>query len=352
MKPAAVPISADFVSDTVTRPDAAMLAAMTAATLGDEQREGDPTTDRLCAEVAALLGKEAGLYLPSGTLCNLVAIAVHCRPGDAIIAERTAHAVNSELGGLSAVAGALALTLDGHRGQFTVEAVEAALAGLSGSRAPRARLLLVEQTHNRGGGAVWPVEALDVLGRAARARGLATHMDGARLLNAEVASGHPAARHAAQFDTVWLDLSKGLGCPAGAVLCGGADFIAEADIWKRRLGGALRQSGLLAAAGLHALHGYPERLAADHALARKLAERLRGLPGLRLLHEPIETNLVFVEFPETGRPASAIAAALRAQGIRIGLEGPRTARLVTHRDLRPGDIDLLIDALAPLCEEA
>lgn len=342
-------IRADFVSDTVTRPDAAMFAAMAAAPLGDEQREGDPTADRLARVIADMTGKEAGLFMPSGTLCNLVAVAVHCRPGEALIAERSSHVVTSELGGSAAVAGALTLTLEGRRGIFDFAAVEAALDTLSGTRAPRARLLCAEQTHNRGGGAVWPVAALTALGATARAHGLATHLDGARLLNAVAATGEPAHRHAAEWDSVWVDLSKGLGCPVGAVLCGSAAFIAEADIWKRRLGGALRQSGVLAAAALHALEAHPDRFARDNALARRIADGLEAIPGIAVLHPPVQSNLLFVDVAGTGRTAREIAAALAVEGLRIGVEGPTRARIVTHCDVTGADADALLAALRRIC---
>lgn len=345
----ATTIRADFVSDTVTRPDAAMFAAIAAAPLGDEQREGDPTADRLAAVVAAMTGKEAGLFMPSGTLCNLVAVAVHCRPGEALIAERSSHVVTSELGGAAVVAGALSLTLEGERGLFDIAAVDRALDALSGTRAPRARLLCAEQTHNRGGGAVWPVARLSALGAEARARGLATHLDGARLLNAVAATGEPADRHAAEWESVWIDLSKGLGCPAGAVLCGSAAFVAEADVWKRRLGGALRQSGVLAAAALQALETHPDRFAKDNALARRIAEGLAMIPGVALLHAPVESNLIFVDVAATGHTAREIATALAAEGLRIGVEGPTRARIVTHCDLTEGDADALLDALRQAC---
>jgi threonine aldolase len=335
----------DLVSDTVTRPDSAMLAAMSSAELGDEQREGDPTSQRLCRRVAEMLGKEAAIFLPSGTMCNLVAAAVHCRPGDVIIAERSAHVVSSELGGVAAVAGALAITVEGERGQFAFDAVEAVLKGLSGGRAPRARLLWTEQTHNRGGGSVWPVAALRNLADAGRARGLATHMDGARLLNAVVASGMSAAEHAAGFDSVWIDFSKGLGCPAGAVLAGCRDFIAEAEIWKRRLGGALRQSGVLAGAALHALDEFEPRLARDHALAAALADGVREVQGVAILYEPVQTNLVFVDLSATGIAAPSLDARLRKAGIRIGMEGRSVLRLVTHADLVEGSIDEVVQLI-------
>ena len=341
-------ISIDLVSDTVSRPDDRMRMAMASAELGDEQREGDPTTNLLCTRVAEMLGKEAALFLPSGTLCNLVAASVWCRPGEAIVADASSHVIGSELGGVSAVSGALMLSIAGTRGQFGWEEVDRTIASLVGTRAPQARLLWVEQTHNRGGGSVWAPDTLRALTDAARGKGLLCHMDGARLLNAAVASGTTPDVHASGFDSVWIDLSKGLGCPAGAVLAGSAEFIRRADVWKRRLGGALRQSGVLAAAGLYALQGYEDRLARDHANARALAQGLASILGLEILHEPVETNLLFVSTKSSGMTAVEVQAALRDAGIRVGVEGQTVLRMVTHWDIDAADVDRVLDVMSDI----
>jgi threonine aldolase len=325
-----------------------MRGAMAGAEVGDEQREGDPTSDRLCADVAEMLGKEAAVFLPSGTMCNLIAASIHCRSGEVIIADRSAHVIASELGGAAVVPGALTVPVNGRRGQFSFAEVEAVLEGLVGSRAPRPRLLWVEQTHNRGGGSVWPVSALSKLAQAAREHGLATHMDGARLLNAVVASGAPAAQHVADFDTVWIDFSKGLGCPAGAVLAGTTNLIRDAEVWKRRLGGALRQSGILAAAALHALHGFEKRLAQDHVLARSLAAGLSKIPGIALLYEPVETNLVFVDLSAAGVGAVDLRDRLSKDGIRVGAESGYVLRFVTHSGIGLGDVREVVERLGEL----
>ena len=212
----------DLRSDTVTRPTAAMRQAMAEAEVGDEQRGEDPTTNALCARVAALLGKEAAVFLPSGSMCNEIALLVHCRPGDEIICDRTAHIVTAEGGGPAALAGAMVRALDGEAGVYTPEQLAGAVRAVN-RYAPRSRLAVVEQTSNQGGGTIWPIETIEAVGETAKAHGLSLHMDGARLLNAVVETGVDAARYAAPCDSVWVDFSKGLGCPVGAVLAGSAD---------------------------------------------------------------------------------------------------------------------------------
>ena len=335
----------DLYSDTKTRPTDAMRRAIAAAPVGDEQKGEDPTVNALCERVAALLGKQAAVFLPSGTMCNEIAIAVHCHPGDEVICDRTAHIVNSESGGPAALAGVMLRTIDGDRGVFGGDAVRAALR--RGSRhEPRSRLLSLEQTVNFGNGRVWPLETLEDACAAARAAGLATHLDGARLMNAVIASGVPAATWAAPFDSLWIDFTKGLGAPVGAVLAGDAAFIDEAWRLKHRWGGAMRQAGIVAAAGLYALDHNVERLAEDHANALRLAEGLAALPGVSLPMGMPETNIVFFDVAGTGPGADAVAAAARAQGVEIGAFGPRTIRAVTHLDVSAADIDKALGVLA------
>src|SRR5262245_38409216 len=248
----------DLSSDTSTRPSPGMRKAMAEAEVGDEQKSEDPTTNALQERVATLLTKDAAVFLPSGTMCNQIALLVHCRPGDEVIAADMAHIFTSEAGGGSALAGAQTWPLATRRGIFCGADVEAALRDSGNRHSPCSRLLALEQTVNRGGGAVWPLAALVAVAGAAREHGLAVHMDGARILNAQVASGVSAKQMAAPCDSVWLDLSKGLGCPVGGVLAGSRAFIEEASAWKHRMGGAMRQSGVLAAAG---------RYARDHTVA-------------------------------------------------------------------------------------
>ncbi|MFQ5971574.1 MAG: threonine aldolase family protein [Alphaproteobacteria bacterium] len=331
-------IRINLYSDTQTRPTAAMREAMATAEVGDEQRGEDPSVNRLCEAVAELLGKEDAVFLPSGTMCNEIAILVHCRPGDEIIADRTAHILNSEGGGPGALAGALVRPLDGARGIFTAAEAQAAVRG--GSRhEPRTRMIAIEQTSNLGGGTIWPLEAIGEIAEVARTHGLVMHMDGARLMNAVVASDHAARDFAAPFDSVWLDLSKGLGCPVGAVLAGSREFIGEVWRWKQRIGGAMRQAGIVAAAGIYALEHHVDRLAEDHAHAKLFAEAIAGAPGVRVEPEHVETNMVFFDVAGTGSSAPGLSASLETQGIRIGATDETRLRAVTHLDVSRAQVE-------------
>lgn len=325
-------IRIDLYSDTKTRPSAAMRQAMVLADVGDEQADEDPTTILLQERVAKLLGKEAALFAPSGTMCNQIALAVHCRPGEEVIADRTAHIVNSEAGGLAAIAGAQPRTIDGARGVFSAEQLQAVLR-MPTRIAPVQRLVSVEQTANLAGGTIWPMATLDAVGDVARAAGLLLHMDGARLLNAVVESGIAAASYAAPFDSVWIDLSKGLGCPVGAVLAGSAKFIADAARIKQRLGGAMRQSGMLAAAGIYALDNNVARLAEDHANARDFARVVAQVQSVVIDADAVDTNIVVFDIAETGWTAPDLARELLNEGIRVSVIGPTLMRAVTHLDV-------------------
>ena len=330
------PIRINLYSDTQTKPTAAMRAAMMEAEVGDEQSGLDPTINALCDRMAALLGKEAAVFLPSGTMCNEIAILTHCRPGDAVLAHETAHILTSEGGAPGALAGVQITPLRGAHGQFDAETLAEAILPRSRYAMPQT-LLSVEQTANLGGGTVWPLASLAAVAEIARAQGMATHMDGARLMNAAVAAGLPAATIAADYDSVWLDFTKGLGAPLGAVLCGSAAFIETAWRWKQRLGGALRQGGICAAGCLYALDHHVERLSEDHAMARRLAEGLGRIPGL-VVQAP-QTNLVFIDCAGTGATAEAIARALRAEGVLISVMGRTRLRACTHLDVTRSDID-------------
>jgi threonine aldolase len=283
----------NLYSDTQTRPTPEMREAIARADVGDEQRRADPTVIALEERVAALLGHEAAVFLPSGTMCNEIAIRLHVRPGgDEILLGRETHPLRFEAGGPAALSGAVMTIVEGEGGMFTAEALDAAIrAAAPGDRyAPRPRLVCVEQPTNMGGGRVWPVEQIRAVLEVARAHGLRTHLDGARLMNAVVASGVDAAAWAGGFDTAWVDFTKGLGAPVGACLAGSAEVIAEAWRWKQMLGGAMRQSGIVAAAGLYALDHHVDRLADDHARARRLAEGLARLPGVAVVPAPGGTN--------------------------------------------------------------
>jgi threonine aldolase len=336
------PIAVDLYSDTVTRPTAAMRHFMCDAPVGDEQKGEDPTVNQLQEMVAELLGKEAAVFLPSGTMCNEIAMRVHCRPGDEMLAHRTAHPIHFETGGPAALAGVNVRALDGARGQFDAAAVEEAVRP-DNRYFPRSRLLWVEQTSNLGGGSVWPLERIQHVVQAGRRHGLATHMDGARLMNAVIAAGVSARVYAEPFDSAWIDFTKGLGAPVGAALAGSRAFIAEAWRCKQQMGGAMRQAGIIAAGGIHALRHHVERLAEDHALARRLAEGLADLPGVKLDPADVETNIVFVDVTGAVDAPTAVDRLL-ALGVRMGALGPRTVRAVTHLDVDAAGVERALDA--------
>ena len=329
------PIRINLYSDTQTRPTPAMREAMRSAEVGDEQHGNDPTVHALCDRVGALLGKEAAMFLPSGTMCNVVAILTHCRSGEEVIAHRTSHILTSEGGAHAAFSGVQILGLPGERGQFTAEDVRAAIRPRT-RYAPAQRLLEVEQTANIGGGTVWPLAQVAEVAAVAREQGWATHMDGARLMNACVASNVAAKDMAGPFDSVWIDFTKGLGAPLGAVLAGSAAFIDEAWRWKQRLGGSMRQAGICAAACIYALDHHVDRLAHDHNNARALARGLRQMPGVAV-EEP-ETNLVFFDPAGTGLKASELIRRMRVQGVHLSLLGGRI-RACTHLDVTAAMIE-------------
>ena len=335
----------DLFSDTMTRPSAGMRTAMANAEVGDEQRGEDPTTRALEDRIAELFGKEAAVFLPTGTMCNQIAIAVHCRSGDEIIAPDNCHLFTMEAAGGAAIAGAQGRAIPHERGIFTGSAVTAAVRDPAFRQQPRSRLAAIEQTMNYGGGAVWSLDQINDVAKAAKAHGLILHMDGARLPNAVVASGVSAAKMSAACDTVWLDLSKGLGCPVGGVLAGSKDFINEAWRWKHRLGGAMRQSGILAAAGLYALDHCWDRLAEDHANAKRFAEIAADIKGVKLVYASTDTNIVFLDVSATGQSAKAIAEKVMGKGARIGAMGPTRMRAVTHLDVDRKGVETAAKAL-------
>jgi threonine aldolase len=268
-------------------------------------------------------------------MCNQIALLVHIRPGgDELLLDRTAHPVNAEAGGPARLAGAMVRTLDGDRGIFTPEQLEAALRPPGSRYTPRSRLVSVEQTTNHGGGRIWPIETIRDILAVARRHALRAHLDGARLMNAVVASGVPARDYAAGFDTAWLDFSKGLGAPVGAVLAGSQDLIDEAWRYKQMLGGALRQSGILTAGCLYALDHHIERLADDHARARRLADRLADIPGVTIDPEAVETNIVIFAVPDAPGLVARLAAEVELQALDAG-----RVRAVTHLDVGDDDID-------------
>ncbi|MBV9336585.1 MAG: DegT/DnrJ/EryC1/StrS family aminotransferase [Solirubrobacterales bacterium] len=332
----------NLYSDTQTRPTDGMRAAIASAVVGDEQRGLDPTTRRLEERVAELLGFETAVLLPSGTMCNEIAMRLHARPGgDEVIMDRTAHPVNSEAGGPAVVSGLMVRVLDGDRGVFTGADLEAAVRPTGNRYTPRSRLVCVEQTSNLGGGRVWPASVVhDVLDVAARF-GLRTHLDGARLMNAVVATGMPASSFASGFDTAWIDFTKGLGAPVGAVLAGSRELIDEAWRWKQMLGGAFRQSGMVAAGCLYALDHHVSRLAEDHLHARVLAEGLAALPGVRLDVSTVETNIVIFSVDD----APGLVARL-ADRVELQAFDAHRVRAVTHLDVSRADVESAVAAIA------
>src|ERR1700732_123485 len=327
--PKATPVRINLLSDTQTRPTPAMREAMARAEVGDEQIGDDPTTNLLCERVADLLGKEAAVFMPSGTMCNVAATLVHCRPGDEILAHETAHIIAREGGAHAALGGFQITPLRGADGQFSPETFRAALHPRSRYQPPQT-VVSVEQTANIGGGTIWKKAALDQVVQIARANGLATHMDGARLLNACVATGIAARDMAAGWDSAWIDFSKGLGAPVGAAIAGSRDFIDEVWRWEQRLRGSLRQGGILGAPRVFALDHHVDRLADDHANARALARGLSQIAGVEV-QEP-ETNLVFFKPDGAGVNGEKMVAVLRQRGVLLAMMDGRI-RACTHLDV-------------------
>jgi threonine aldolase len=333
----------DLYSDTQTRPTPEMRQAIMAAEVGDEQKDEDPTVNRLLAMVAELLGKEAALFLPSGTMCNLVAVKAHTRPGDAMLADRQAHILRFESGGAALASGVMVEQLPGLHGRFTPEDVIAAIPGRS-HHDPVSRLLCVEQTHNLGGGTIWPLDQLQAVADVAHERGLSVHMDGARLMNAVVASGIAAHTYAESCDSVWIDFTKGLGAPVGAALAGSAGFIERARRYKHLFGGAMRQAGIIAAGCIYALEHHIERLREDHDNTQILAGGLRQLAGVEIL-KPVETNMVYFDTSGAGMSPADFLQRIEERGLRMGSTG-RGIRAVTHLDVDRAGVEQAVEIIS------
>src|SRR5664279_1255334 len=323
------PVRINLLSDTQTRPTADMREAMARAEVGDEQIGDDPTVNVLCERVAELLGKEAAVFMPSGTMCNVTATLVHCRPGDEILAHETSHILAREGGAHAALGGFQITALPGAGGQFTPDALRNALHPRSRYQPPQT-VVSVEQTANIGGGTIWKKSDLDEVVQIAKSNGMATHMDGARLLNATVATGIAARDMAAGWDSAWIDFSKGLGTPVGAVIAGSREFIDEIWRWKQRLGGSMRQAGICAAACVYSLDHHVDRLADDHANARALARGLSQIRGIEV-QQP-ETNLVFFNPDAAGVSGEKMVAALHQRGVLLAMMDGRI-RACTHLDV-------------------
>jgi threonine aldolase len=326
----------DLRSDTVTRPSTAMRAAMAAAPVGDDQYGEDPSVNELEAQVAAMLGKEAALFMASGTMANQVALKLFTRPGDDVIVSQESHAVWHEAGASGANAG-VQFTPVGRGGLFTADDFLAACKAPGHAIFPGTTLVEVENTHNRGGGLVFPQAEAEAICAAARRLGVASFLDGARLFNAAAASGATPAALAAPFDLVSVALSKGLGAPIGSVIAGRRDDIARARRYRRMFGGALRQAGVIAAAGSWALRNNLGRLAEDHANARLIAEAIADSPRVALDLATVQTNIVVFHLAEDGPDAAAVVEAARARGVLVLAFARRTVRAVTHLDVTRED---------------
>ena len=320
-----------------------MRAAVAAAAVGDEQMREDPTVNLLQERVAELLGQERALFLPTATMANQIALKLHGRPGDVLIAEEHSHVLIYEFGGAAAHAGLLTVGLPGLAGRLTPAQVQAAASTMEDVVDQRPAVLVLENTHNVAGGRVWPLVELDAVAAAARATGVGVHLDGARLLNAAVALGVPAARIGAVVDTVTLCLSKGLGCPFGALLAGPADLMEQAWRQKFLFGGAMRQAGMMAAAAMYALDHNVERLAVDHERARRLAEGWHAA-GLPVELDRVETNFVQIDSARLDLPRADALAAVRAAGVAMSpTYGPTLIRAVTHLDLTDDDVERALE---------
>ena len=332
----------NLYSDTQTRPSEPMRRAMYEAEVADEQRRIDPIVNRLQERVAELLGKEAALFLPSGTMCNAISFRLHVdKGGDEVILHEQAHPIIAEAGGPAAISGAMMKTLAADGGIFSAEQVEGAIRPID-RYMPRSRLVSVEQTTNMGGGRVWPQATLREVADVARRHGMRAHMDGARLMNAVVASGVPAAQHADGFDTVWVDFTKGLGAGVGACMAASGDLIEQAWRYKQMWGGSLRQAGSIAAACLYALDNNVERLAEDHANARRLAEGLAEIPGVEIDPASVETNIVIFGVADA-------EVLIRELAGEVELSGPVNGgkvRAVTHMDVTRDEVDQAISRIS------
>ena len=322
----------DLRSDTVTRPTPGMRAAIQAAEVGDDVFNDDPTVNRLQERVAAVLGKEAALFVPSGTMSNQVAIRAHTQPGDELLCDVTCHIYNSEAGGVAVHSGVTCRTIAGDCGILDVTQLEDKIRP-DDEHLVRTRLVCLENTHNRGGGRVYPLEKVQAISEWARRNGLRLHLDGARLWNAVVASGIPAATWGSYFDSVSVCFSKGLGAPVGSALAGPRDFVARARRTRKLFGGGMRQVGILAAAALYALDHHIERLADDHRNAQVIARAIADTPGLRLLSPEVDTNLIWFHVDPDLGTAQEVAEALKQRGILALVSGSQVMRAVTHLDV-------------------
>ena len=335
----------DLRSDTKTKPTPEMRAAIAAAEVGDEQRREDPTVNRLEAMAAELLGQPESVYVPTATMANEIALRVLGEPGDEVVAEQNSHIFISELGGPAVFAGLMTRQLPCVAGRFTPEQLRETMRPGDNTHTPATKIVSVENTHNASGGRVWPLDEVDAIVATARELGLRPHLDGARVLNAAMALGIPAAEIGRHFDTVTLCLSKGLGCPLGALVAGSPELMAKARRLKHQFGGAMRQAGIVAAAGVYALEHHVDRLAEDHVRARRLAEGLYDA-GVPVDLEQVETNFVQVDVAPLGLTRQEALARLKEHGVLLSTTvWPTKLRAVAHLDVTDDDIDTAIDAI-------
>jgi threonine aldolase len=322
----------DLRSDTVTKPTPAMRAVMQAAEVGDDVFDEDPSVNRLEERVAEMLGKEAALYVPSGTMSNQICIKAHTVPGDEMLCEATCHVYNYEAGGPAVLSGVMCRTIQGDFGVLDVSQLEDKVRPID-NHLVRTRVVALENTHNRGGGRVYPLEKIQAISAWARSHGLIMHLDGARLWNAVVASGVPAVEWASHFDSVSVCFSKGLGAPVGSALAGSREFVIRAKRIRKLFGGAMRQVGIIASAALYALENHVERLADDHRNAQVIAQAVAETPGLRLTPPEVETNLIWLVVDSDLATAKEVAAALKKRDILVHAAGPQTIRMCSHLDV-------------------
>jgi len=334
----------DLRSDTVTRPTPGMRAAMAEADVGDDVFAEDPTVNRLQRRIAEMLGLEAALYVPSGTMSNLIGVRLHCGPGDEMIAEAGCHILHYEQAGYAQLSGVAARAVEGRFGVLDPGQLDGLVRG-DNAHLVRTRLVTLENTHNRGGGRIQPYENVEAICRWARENGLRTHLDGARLFNAVVATGIPAPDWTRHFDTVGVCFSKGLGAPVGSAICGPRDVIAEGLRHRKVLGGGMRQAGVIAAAALYALENHVERLAEDHANLARLADGIRDIEGIELVGEPFDTNILFFRVEPKLGTAAELCARLKERGVLMLPTAPATVRAVTHLDVDERDIDRAVEVV-------
>jgi threonine aldolase len=340
----------DLRSDTVTQPSPEMRAAMAAAPVGDDVIDVDPTVEELQQATAEILGMEAAMFMPSGTMTNQVAVRLHCRPGDEFICDEGCHIFNYEQGAFAQLSQAIARTVPGRYGIMSLDQV-AGLIRPDNEHATRTRLLTLENTHNRGGGTIWPLEQVQQLCGWARQHGLRTHLDGARLFNAVVGSGIAARTWAESFDTVSVCFSKGLGAPVGSALAGRREFINDMRRHRKLFGGGMRQSGIIAAGALFALRNNIDRLADDHASAQRLASRIAQSSHLRLDPPQVESNIVLFRMAAGVGTAERLCALAKSQGVWVFPFGPQQVRAVTHLHISSTDADRAGTILCEMAEK-